>query len=185
MKARIKIVDHVKYAKVNYYSLMFEDETICETEKFKSKFENSQYKESYQTLRYWLAVIGEHRGARSTLFRKESLTNEDRYKKAKALPPDAEVLNFEKDHNSKYIGLEDEFKSELRLYCLWMDPSVVILYNGSVKSANDVRECLNCYPFFKNTNSLSVQLHSKQEEYEVVERRIKKASLVQLEVEKI
>lgn len=164
---------------------MFEDETICEIDKFDIEFKESQYKEGYQTLKYWLALIGEKRGARINLFRKENRTNEVRHKNAKALPPDSDILNSEKIEKSKYIGLECEFNSELRLYCIWMSPSVVILYNGSIKTAHDVRECLNCYPFFKNTNNISSQLHDKQEQYELVEKRIKKASLVELEAEKI
>lgn len=185
MKSKIKIVKHVNLSKVNYYSLKFEDESICEKEKFDNKFKDSEFKEGYQTLQYWLAVIGERRGARIDLFRKESRTNENRHKNAKALPPDSDILHSEGIENSKYVGLKSKFNSELRLYCIWMSPSVVILYNGGLKTAQDVRNCINCYPFFKNTNNVCSQLYDKQAHYELVEKKIKKASLVELEAEKV
>lgn len=185
MKRKIRIVEYLILSKVNYYSLEFEDENVSEKERFDIKFRDSDHVESFMTLKYWLAVIGERRGAKSNLFRKESQNHETKYKLASALPPDSEILNDEKVNNGKYIGYETEFETELRLYCLRLSDSVVILYNGDVKTAQFVRDCSNCYPYFKNINSLSSQLNAKKAQYELVERRIKHATSVELEIEKL
>ncbi len=181
MKKGIKIKECLKFEKVVFYSLTFEDEEENEYRKFEHFYSESEYKESLETIRYWLAIIGDRRSARKELFRNENLNEEERHKNSKALPPNSEYTKLERNIFSTSI----EENLDLRLYCVWVSSSVVILYNGANKTARLARDCSKCKPFFYNINDLSSQLHNKSNEYEVEDKRIKKISLLDLKLKKI
>ena len=188
MKLNVSIAKYKPFKLVNYYTFQIEGESLCEAERFNTKFENSEHIESYQTIKYWLGVIGNTRGARASLFRKESLTKEERYENSVALPPNSEIINEDSVFKATIVSLTNDndttTERDLRLYCIRMSDSVVILYNGDVKTAQLVRDCVNCYEYFKDINSLDSQIHNQAEKFELAERRIKSHTHIKLELTK-
>lgn len=47
----------------------------------------------------------------------------------------------------------------LRLYCIRLTPSVVILLNGDRKTALKVKDCKNCYPHFDRARKISRKIN--------------------------
>lgn len=150
MKRSITIVPFVRYSKVSFYSLQYEDEEENEegeletiTDKFFKEFlEKPEYTESLGKLHDWIELIGDEYGATAGLFRFED--------KAEALPP------HEKNMKAHGIVLEDP----LRLYLYRVSDSIVILMTGGVKDFYDksVRDCPNLLPRFRFANSMTHQI---------------------------
>lgn len=170
------------FRKVQYYSVCFEGDEFPEDFKFEKRFGNSEeFLESYNIIRYWLAKIGDERGASSRYFRKEKLTSEERHFYSCALPAPTEEDLF-----GNYVSNTDETSISdrcLRLYCLRLSDSVVVLYNGDIKTADKVQKCPNCYPYFKKINNLSSQFYSQKNVYELLEKRIKFPNRIELILE--
>ncbi len=107
------------------YTVMVEDEELSETDLFfKRFFEDAQFKESAMELATFLSVtIGTKRGALNDFFREERL--------AQALPPplrtELEEVEFGRDF-------------PLRLYCLRLSSSCLILFNGGEKTSQSAQD---------------------------------------------
>jgi hypothetical protein len=118
-----------------FYTVRWEDASNSETDKFFAKFENdSRLDWALQELAILLTkIIGNKTGALSCFFRFEN--------KAQALPPagkmpiDSITLNYE------------EFP--LRLYCLRITESIVVLFNGGEKTAHSAQDGLTSMAFIE------------------------------------
>jgi hypothetical protein len=88
-------------------------------------------------LNRYIQLIGEKYGAQPQHFK-----NEDA---AERLPPPYHQF-IESDSPNDY---------GLRLYCIRISPSIVILLNGNRKTALKVKDCKNCYPHFDKSRRLA------------------------------
>lgn len=132
--AEIKHVE--RYKKVNYYTVHFEDKQYSEFEEFIRKHENdSKIEDEYGDIISWLEKIGDEIGADPRYFRHE--------KKADALPPP-----------SKFV--EIDYTENLRLYCMRVTNSIVLLFNGAIKTGgiDKAQDCPNVSPYFNSANKL-------------------------------
>jgi hypothetical protein len=124
--------------KVTYYTIEFEDKDESEFENFVSKYENdSTIKDEYNDLISWIAKIGNEIGAKSQYFRPEI--------KAHALPPPKKITNI-------------VYVKNLRLYCMWISESIIILFNGAIKTQNTAQACPNVKPHFDLANKLVLEI---------------------------
>src|SRR5688500_17022902 len=98
---------------------------------------NVKDKRQLSEINRFIQQIGEEYGAEDQFFKRE------RY--AERLPPP----------NYRFIDSDGETDFGLRLYCLKLSESVVILLNGDRKTAQKIQDCPNCYPHFLFANKLS------------------------------
>ena len=131
-------LDRFEFKKVKYYSVSFEsrDSEFLDFQKRMKLSHRTQLSELV-TLIY---EIGEEYGAKSNFFRDE--------RKAEALP-----LEF-----FQYVGPDDESPGNqfgLRLYCLRITESIVILLNGDLKTTQKVDECPKCRIHFQRANKIA------------------------------
>lgn len=112
-------------SKCIFYSVVIDGEEISETEKFFNKFFNMPTMKMYtsELASFLTKTIGDKRGAINTFFRDE--------RKAHALPPSPNIEIEE-------ISILDNFP--LRLYCLRISQSCVILFNGAEKTSQSAQE---------------------------------------------
>ncbi len=134
------IEEFYTYKKVIYYSIRVEEDELMETEKFYQRFmENQEYKEEFIDLITWIEHIGENEGAIPELFRDED--------DAQALPP--EYRQIERRAKVRKIGYS------LRLYCLRISESIVILLNGGIKESQKVQDSPDLIGKFRFANKIS------------------------------
>jgi len=129
------IVQVSKLKKITYYSVHFDDKQVNEFEDFINKHANdSEIEEEYADLIGWIYKLGEDVGALRHYFRPE--------KRADALPPPAKFI-------------EIDYTENLRLYCMRISKSIVILFNGGIKTTNTAQQCPNVRPCFNLANKLA------------------------------
>lgn len=111
--------------KCMFYTVMVEGEELSETDLFfKRFFEDSQYKSEAMELATFLSsVIGTKRGALNDFFREED--------EAHALPPPLRTEIEEVDFGRDF---------PLRLYCLRLSQSCLILFNGGEKTSRSAQD---------------------------------------------
>lgn len=141
-----------EYSEVCFYSVKIENEVddepeLSEFEKFIEKFQNIEdeaIKEEYYDI---LAII-EHIGEDSVhmkYFRSEG--------PAFALPPSA---------HTRVKELIIKVDSTLRLYCVIVDESNVILCNGDVKTTDRAQDCPNVKPHFEFARKLANKINKER-----------------------
>lgn len=111
---------------VGYYSLRSEEKQYCETDDFFERMSaNPEIEEDLERMVYWMDRIGDSIGAHQNAFRHEGVCS--------ALPP-----------GRKFTG----DSNRLRLYCHIVSDSVVVLFNGDIKSdgARTAADCPNVGP---------------------------------------
>lgn len=131
-----KIIEVQAFDKITYYTVKFENNTHGEFEDFIDRYENnSKVKEEFQYLITLIEQLGEKIGAKKQYFRHEQ--------RADALPPPARLIKIDYNNN-------------LRLYCMRLCNSIVILFNGGVKSqgVKTAQECPIVKPYFDQANKL-------------------------------
>ncbi|MDN3606918.1 hypothetical protein [Kaistella yonginensis] len=111
--------------KCMFYTVMVEDEELSETDLFfKRFFEDSRFKENVMELAAFLSItIGTKRGALNDFFREEN--------DAHALPPPL---------RTKMEEIEFGRDFPLRLYCLRLSSSCLILFNGGEKTSQSAQD---------------------------------------------
>jgi len=136
---RFATIEEVEqFDKVTYYTIKFEDRDESEFENFLSKHQNNPtIKDEYNDLIAWITIIGNKIGAKPTYFRQENRAN--------ALPPP-----------SRFV--EIDYLQNLRLYCMWISESIIILFNGAIKTANTAQACPNVKPHFDLANKLVLEI---------------------------
>jgi hypothetical protein len=127
------------FGKVHYYSVRFEGRQHSEFRDFQLRMAVENGKELAEINRY-IQDIGEKYGALKQHFKDEDA--------AERLPPPWH--HFIESENPDDYGL--------RLYCIRLSPSVVILLNGDRKTKRKVAECENCKPHFAKAVALAKKI---------------------------
>ncbi len=133
---------------VTYYTIRLEvnekKENENEFEKWILKHSRDEsIKDEYQDVMALLERMGQELSAKLRYFRHEG--------RAEALPPNWKEINRkEKEAHITY-------SKNLRLYCIRISESVVILFNGGIKSdgAKTAQECPNVRKYFCQANSFA------------------------------
>ena len=139
MYASLIELEHLEFSRVKYYSALIEDRPASEFLDFQQRM-RKLYPIQLGELNAYIKEIGEFYGAQKRFFRHERI--------AHALPP----------HFFEYEGKDEERPENgfgLRLYCLRLNESVVILFNGDLKTAQLVQDCDNCRKHFDLANRIS------------------------------
>lgn len=108
-----------------FYTVRWEDAELSETEKFFLKYENhiTLYRPLQELAKFISKKIGDEKGALEDFFRFEN--------SAHALPPSG---NYKvEDVNINYGNFP------LRLYCLRISESLVVLFNGGEKTSSNAQ----------------------------------------------
>lgn len=128
---RYIIEKYQAYETVQFYTIRFEKENDNETDKFISRFTQSEeFKEDLGKIIYWIDKIGKT-GALERHFRPEKF--------AVAIPID-----------SGY---------SLRFYCYRINDNVLILGNGGIKTSQKVQDSPDCLPHFDLMNHVAKKLY--------------------------
>lgn len=110
--------------KVTFHTVRWENAELSETDKFVVKYANdSTYQADFQKLMQLVVeVIGNTHGAKISYFNRQE-------NRAVALPPKGTLTELS-------IGLDFPF----RLYCYRINESIVILFNGGLKTSQKVTD---------------------------------------------
>ena len=141
-----------EYSEVYFYSVKVETEEydepeLNEFEKFIEKFQNIEdetIKEEYNDILAIIKHIGKH-SADMKYFRAEG--------PAFALPPSA---------RTKIKEVTIQAYSKLRLYCILVSESNVILCNGGVKTTDRAQDCPNVKPHFEFARKLANKINKER-----------------------
>lgn len=91
----------------------------------------------------WIVEIGQNHGALLELFRFED--------EAYALP--------QPPIGQRMVGLSHIENNDLRLYCVWISESIVILANGGVKKSMKVQDTPELMPHFRFAKTMGRQIN--------------------------
>lgn len=142
MHVSIVDLDALNFTKIKFYSVLVDGKSNSEFMDFLKRMKISNPNKLGELV-IFINEIGEKYGAKTHLFRDE--------RKAEALPPEyfQYLESDESDNNSPY---------GLRLYCMRVNESVVILFNGDLKTAQKVQDCKNCKPHFDRANKFALKI---------------------------
>lgn len=132
----------MQFARVHYYTIRVEKRQPEFSDFVRRMAVDERDADELAEINRYIEQIGEHFGAYPVHFRKED--------DAEGLPPPY--------HD--FIGTDMPNDYGLRLYCIRLTPSIVILLNGDRKSARKVQQCGNCYKHFNLARRLSRQITS-------------------------
>lgn len=150
------------FEKVKIYSVCIDDEDVP-IEDTASLFEDFidtheiKNKEKLNHILSWLREIGNKYGALDFYFR-----NEQNQGEAMGLPPRKASIE------PCYTEDGEITPNPLRLYCHRLNESVVILFNGDVKTAETAQTCPQVKPHFELANKLTVEIDNAFKEGEIV-----------------
>lgn len=135
-------IEEMFLEKVNYYTVsFFEEKEYTEYEDFINRHIHiEQIEEDLIHLQLWMDIIGEEIGAKKEYFRHEGETAS-----TSALPPPRNKL--------AEIPVDD-----LRLYCMVVSESIIILFNGGIKTEEKAQDCPNVSFYFKQANQLTKEI---------------------------
>jgi len=142
------IEEFESFQKVRYYTVRLEydgeQEEETETDKFYRKFQEEVEtpSEEVQIITQIIDIIGKRGAHKEEYFRFEN--------RAAALPP-----------NNKYLpelGIPHSEEFALRLYCIWLSKSVVILLNGDIKTTDKAQDCPNVSSHFRLANKVAQKI---------------------------
>jgi hypothetical protein len=149
LKRWLQIETFITFSKVKFFTVRFEDEEVSETDKFFNTFANNAlHIEELNKMVAFIENLGENLGADQDFFRHERL--------AQALPPDRKSMH--RYHLLEFLKTD---RYDFRLYCLRLSNSVVILFNGGLKTANNPENCPNVAPHFRNAQIFCRQIEEK------------------------
>lgn len=149
MNTFAKIIEIQQLNKVTYYTVKLENKLYSEFEDFINRHENDpEVEDEFQYIIDLIEQLGEVRGAKKIYFRHEQ--------RAEALPPPSKLI-------------EIDYTNNLRLYCMRICDSIVILFNGGVKSkeAKTAQECSIVKPYFDQANKLVKKIDELIREREI------------------
>jgi len=161
MNGTVRLKHIVDYKKVCYYSIVLDqDEEPIETaDSLFEHFVRTQTVDNSEKLNHilsWLAEIGNKYGAQDKYFRDEQKNGE-----AKGLPP------YGMDRPPVYTEDDETEPNNLRLYCHRLNPNVVILFNGGIKTEAKAQECPNVKTHFILANQLTNIIDQAFQEREI------------------
>jgi hypothetical protein len=136
--AKIVHVEGFTGNQVNFYSVQFDNRERNEFEDF--IFRHLSNKKIEKQLKYLFKKLENYslNGVREEVFRHEQAFH--------ALPPKA-----------RYLDVEFK-KMQLRLYCLYVLPGVVIFFNGGVKTKQKAQDCENVSKYFSEAKILTAKI---------------------------
>lgn len=120
----------LQFDKVNYYTVRLGDKAVSEFREFLTRMNNERDAVELAEINRYIQKIGIEYGAQPVHFKTEG--------PAERLPPPYH----------QFIASEEAHDYGLRLYCVRLCPSIVILLSGGRKTAQKVKDCRNCYPHF-------------------------------------
>jgi hypothetical protein len=138
LKIQFIEIPELAFEKVHFYTVQLEGKPYSEFRDFQIRM-SVQEKDRVELaeINRYIQLIGETYGAHTKHFKKEDA--------AEALPPPY--------HQFIETGEPDDYG--LRLYCIRLTTTVVILLNGDRKTALKVQYCNNCYPHFDKARKIS------------------------------
>ena len=142
MLVEIVPIASLQFEKVHYYTVRFENRELSEYRDFNIRMQQDVKNaiELAEINRY-IENIGEEYGAL-----KEHFKDEDA---AERLPPPYH----------QFIESDDPNDFGLRLYCIRLSPTVVILLNGDRKKALKVQDCDKCFPHFDRARKIAKKIN--------------------------
>lgn len=157
--ARLKHIQD--YEKVSYYSVCLSDDPDSlddEDSLYESflKIEGAKNRKKVIHITNWLSEIGDRYGAQKHLFRDEQQQGE-----ASGLPPKGTHRTPTYAEDGKNVP------NNLRLYCYVLNPHVVILFSGAIKTANYAQDCTNVKDHFKIANQLTKAIDTAIKEKDI------------------
>mgnify|MGYP007089157557 CR=1 FL=1 len=146
-------IKHINtFRKVSYYSLCLNGEKESMFEKFQHVWlKNEKHRKDLLQIVFWIKRMGERDGALERYFRHEG--------KAHALPPPASFIQGHAGH--------------LRLYCMVVNPCLVFLFSGDVKTKKHPQDCPNVASHFRDAGRFS-----KKIEEAIISKEIKPSDLI-------
>lgn len=141
--ATLQKINAFTFRKVNYYSIQFEDneDDISEFFDFLNRMEDIEEKrDDLLNFIQWLEDIGNIYGATEDYFRPE--------RNAFALPPPRKKMEISEIPVIEYV----------RLYCLRLSVTVVVLFNGGIKTTQKAQDCPNVSKYFNQANRLAAAI---------------------------
>lgn len=144
MKQYVNLRVFRNFKKVRFYTFQLETDAESETAKFFNKLKKEQnIADDLNRLAQWLVEIGQIHGALLELFRFEE--------EAHALPPPP--------RGQRKLGITQVENNDLRLYCIWISESIVILANGGIKKSATVQGTPELMPHFRFAKTLGRQIN--------------------------
>jgi hypothetical protein len=140
--ARILTIKAFTFKKVHFYTIRI-NEQISEFTDFVSRMKQSKLNtHELGELITFIGEIGVEYGATKNRFRHEAA--------AEALAvPTVSHMDIESEEENHY---------GLRLYCVRLSNSIVILLNGDRKTTQKVQDCPNCKSHFQLANKISLKI---------------------------
>lgn len=144
MKQYVNLQVFRDFRKVRFYTFHLDNETVSETAKFFNKMKNiNEVSDDLNQLAQWFVEIGQNHGALLELFRFEE--------EAHALPPPP--------RGQRKVGITQIDNNDLRLYCVWISESCVILANGGIKKSAKVQGTPELMPHFRFAKTMGRQIN--------------------------
>ncbi|MBS1622307.1 MAG: hypothetical protein JSS80_11795 [Bacteroidetes bacterium] len=141
MIVQLIAIPELAFEKVHYYTVLFEGRPYSEFRDFIIRMsKHDRDKIELAEINRYIQQIGEEYGAHKEHFKEEDA--------AERLPPPY--------HQFIETGEPDDYG--LRLYCIRLTPSVVVLLNGDRKTALKVHDCKNCYMHFDRARKISKKI---------------------------
>jgi hypothetical protein len=132
------------FRKVRFYTFQFEEDNISETAKFFDKLKTIEsITDDLNRVAQWIVEIGQNHGALIELFRFEE--------EAYALPPPPK--------GQRKVGITQIEHNDIRLYCVWISESIVILANGGIKKSATTQGTPELMPHFRFAKSMGRQIN--------------------------
>ena len=144
-----------KYSNVAYYSVSLEEDEKTIYDEFVEKHTIVNKDKLYHILK-WLKEIGEKYGAQDRFFR-----NEAKFADTTALPP----KGIKKEPT--YVEFGKPKANDLRLYTFKLNPKVVFLFSGDIKTKQKAQDCQNVKSHFLLANHLTKAIENALKEKEV------------------
>ena len=139
MRVELVPIPALAFNKVHYYSVRYEGKENSEFKDFQLRMGIKNSIELAEINRH-IENIGKKYGAYPDHFRDEGA--------AEGLPPPYH----------QFIESDDSDDYGLRLYCIRLLPSIVILMNGDRKTKLKAKECENCKPHFDKAVALAKKI---------------------------
>jgi hypothetical protein len=132
------IIEYQRYDYITYYTVLFEDRSDSEAERFFSRNElRENHLTALQQIARWLKRIGQRRkGAQADFFRSVQGFHE-------LPPPRYKLQKFGDD------------TLELRLFCMRLSENIVILFNGGIKTSEATQDSPDLLPHFREASKLT------------------------------
>jgi hypothetical protein len=150
--ARILSIKNFTFDKVHFYTIEIDDE-LSEFADFVTRMKQSKLNtHELGELTTFIKEIGVKYGAKKSLFRHEAAAE------ALAVPTVSHID----------IDSEEETHFGLRLYCIRLTDSIVILLNGDRKTTQKAQDCPNCKYHFQLANKISIKITKAIIEQEII-----------------